>query len=119
MTRRLRGPIVAAASMIASGSASAHAFLTTATPGVGSTVSRPPTEVVIDFTEGVEPLFSTIVVMDASGARVDTGAPHLHGGQTHLAVALKPLTAGEYKVTWHATATDTHKTQGSFGFNVR
>ena len=99
--------------------ASAHAFLTTASPGVGSTVSTPPREVVINYTEGVEPLFSTITVTDASGARVDTGKPHLQGGDAHLAISLKPLMAGAYKVTWHATATDTHKTQGSFGFTVR
>jgi methionine-rich copper-binding protein CopC len=33
-------------------------------------------------------------------------------------VALKPLRAGVYKVIWHATAVDTHKTDGSFNFTV-
>ncbi len=117
-TSRL-GPIIVAAVLIGAGPASAHAFLTTANPAVGSTVSKPPDEVVINFTEGVEPLFSTIVVTDRSGARVDTGRPHMAGGDAHLAVALKPLAPGTYKVAWHATATDTHKTQGSFSFTVR
>lgn len=101
------------------GPASAHAFLRTADPAVGSTVAAPPREVAIGFTEGVEPLFSTIAVTDASGARVDSGKPHLDGGGSRLAVALKPLAPGRYRVTWHVTATDTHRTQGSFSFTVR
>jgi copper(I)-binding protein len=101
------------------GPASAHAFLKSASPAVGSEVSTPPAEVVIDFTEGVEPKFSTIMVQDGEGVRMDSGAAHLVGGvDTRLAVALKPLTQGAYKVVWHATATDTHKTEGSFSFTV-
>jgi methionine-rich copper-binding protein CopC len=111
--------LVAAGLLLGAGPATAHAFLDTATPAVGSTLRQPPSQVVIDFTEGVEPLFSSIVVRDAAGARVDTGAVHLTGGgDTHLAVDLKPLPPGVYKVVWHATATDTHKTQGSYGFTV-
>ncbi len=101
------------------GQASAHAFLKTATPAVGSTVQQPPSQVVIDFTEGVEPSFSTITVQDAAGADVETGTVHLLDGNTHLAVGLKPLGAGTYKVVWHATAMDTHKTEGNFIFTVK
>ena len=105
--------------LCAAGPASAHAFLDTATPAVGSTVRQAPSEVVIDFTEGVEPQFSTITVQDASGAPVAAGGVHLEGsGDTHLAVGLKPLRPGTYKVVWHATSTDTHKTEGSFSFTV-
>ncbi len=99
--------------------AQAHAFLKTATPAVGSTIATPPTAVTINFTEGVEPHFSSITVQDAQGKRVDKNDPHLAGGQAQLAVDLAPLPPGTYKVTWHATATDTHKTQGSFSFTVR
>ncbi len=110
--------LVFAVMLAARGTAQAHAFLRAASPPVGSTVRQAPAEVVIDFTEGVEPLFSTITVTDPSGQRVDTGRPHLDGGEERLAVAVKPLAAGTYRVTWHATATDTHKTQGSFTFTV-
>jgi len=102
-----------------SSAASAHAFLKASIPAVGSSVQTAPAEVTIEFTEGVEPLFSTITVQDASGARVDTGGVHIEGDDTHLAVGLKPLPPGTYRVTWHATATDTHKTQGSFSFTVK
>lgn len=98
--------------------ASAHAFLKTASPAVGSTVSQPPSKVVINFTEGVEPRFSSITVQTAQGAQVQTGKPHLEGDDAHLAIALKPLQPGTYTVIWHATATDTHKTEGRFTFTV-
>ncbi|WP_419729475.1 copper resistance CopC family protein [Lichenicola sp.] len=98
--------------------ASAHAFPTTATPAVGSTIRTAPTEVLINFTEAVEPKFSRITVTDAQGARVDDGQVHLQQGDTHLAVGLKPLAPGRYEVSWHVTATDTHHTQGTFAFTV-
>jgi methionine-rich copper-binding protein CopC len=107
-----------AALTLCAGQASAHAFLKTATPAVGSTVQQSPTEVAIVFTEGVEPKFSTIAVQDAAGASVTSGAVHLVGDDTHLAIGLKSLPAGRYKVTWHATAVDTHKTEGDFTFTV-
>jgi copper resistance protein C len=102
-----------------SSQASAHAFLRTASPTVDSIVSQPPRQVVIEFTEGVEPAFSSIIVQNASGARVDDANVHLAGGRTHLAVGLKPLLPGKYKVTWRVTSIDTHKTQGVYGFTVK
>ena len=110
--------ILALIALLAGEQARAHAFLRDATPAVGSTVAQAPMELVIDFTEAVEPLFSTIAVTDRAGHRVDIGRPHLHGSPARLAVALRPLAAGTYMVTWHATATDTHTTQGSFNFTV-
>ncbi len=101
------------------GRASAHAFLQTASPAVGSTVQPSPGEVSIGFTQDVEPAFSVIAVQDASGASVSAGAAHLGGDGAHLAVALKPLAAGTYTVRWRVTSVDTHKTEGSFSFTVR
>ena len=115
----MRSILLATAMLATAASAAfAHAQLTAATPAPGSTVAA-PTEVAITFDEEVEAKYSTIAVTDAHGARVDGGAAHLVGGdELHLAVPLKPLAAGSYKVVWHATATDTHKTQGSFTFTV-
>jgi methionine-rich copper-binding protein CopC len=98
--------------------AAAHAFLKKASPAVGSTLQQPPSEIAIEFTQGVEPAFSTITVQDAAGTGVEAGSVHLEGDNTHLAVGLKPLKPGTYKVVWHATSVDTHKTQGSFNFTV-
>jgi methionine-rich copper-binding protein CopC len=116
--RHVFASLVGAGLVLAVGQASAHAFLKGAVPAVGSTVQAAPGQVAIEFTEGVEPKFSTIAVQDAAGASVAVGDVHSVGGDTHLAVGLKPLPPGIYKVVWHATAVDTHKTEGSFTFTV-
>ena len=117
---RCTWPVLAAAGLLLSpGVAAAHAFLRHASPGVGSTIRPAPKEVAIEFTEGVEPRFSSITVLDASGVRVDDGAAHLEGGETRLAVGLRPLAPGTYSVSWHVVATDTHKTQGRYSFTVK
>ncbi len=116
----MRSLMLSTALLFAGASAAfAHAHLTTANPAPGSTVTTAPTEVAITYDEEVEPKFCTIAVTDAHGARVDAGPAHLEGGdQLHLAVPVKTLAAGSYKVVWHALSTDGHKTQGSFAFTV-
>jgi len=119
MPRLIPLSIVLAAGLAVSGTAFAHAALKTAVPPKNGTVRSPPTEVVIEYTEGVEPKYSTIEVQDSTGARVDTGDVHgVKGNNKRLIVGLKPLSPGTYKVIWHATSTDTHKTEGSYRFTV-
>ncbi len=97
----------------------AHAFLERASPAVGSEISSSPPVLTLAYTESVEPLFSTVQVTDASGARVDDGTPvPLNEGRV-LSVKLKHLMPGVYSVEWHVTSVDTHKTEGHFTFTVR
>ncbi len=98
------------------GSASAHAHLDHAVPAVGSTVSEPPHDLTIWFTQNLEAAFSTVAVSDASGASVADGAATISANTMH--VGLKPLAAGTYKVHWHAVSVDTHTTEGDFTFTV-
>ena len=115
----MRNPLLAIILSVALiGPAEAHAFLESAEPAAGATLSAPPKSVDITFTQAVEPSFSTIEVTDAQGNRVDQSNPHAQGKGEVLSVDLKPLTPGDYKVVWHATSVDTHKTQGSFAFTV-
>ncbi len=99
--------------------AHAHAQLRQAEPPVGSTVQAAPLQVELSFSEGIEPRFSTVVVTDAAGAQVDKADLHVAGGDAkHLAISVGALRPGTYKVVWHATSVDTHKTEGSFTFTV-
>ena len=103
---------------LAPATAFAHAHLKSSQPVADSTV-KAPVEVVIDFTEGVEPRFSTIEVLDPAGSHLESGAVHTAPADNkHLSVTVKPLQPGTYTVRWHATATDTHKTEGEFRFTV-
>ena len=96
--------------------ARAHAFLDHASPLVGSTVPAAPHEVVMTFTQSLEPAFSTAQVTDASGGRVDQGKAQVSGNT--MTVGLKALGPGSYKVHWHALSVDTHTTEGAFTFTV-
>ena len=94
----------------------AHAMLDHASPAVGSTVSPAPKSVTLNFTEKLEPAFSTAEVHNAQGASVAAGKASVSG--TQMRVPLKALPPGTYKVIWHALSVDTHRTQGDFGFTV-
>ena len=96
--------------------AHAHAFLDHASPLVGSTVASAPREVSLTFTQNLEAAFSSVQVTDGNGARVDQGKPQVSGNT--MRVGLKSLSAGTYRVRWHALSVDTHKTEGSFTFSV-
>jgi methionine-rich copper-binding protein CopC len=101
---------------LVSTAANAHAFLDHAEPRVGSTVSAAPKEVVLFFSQNLEPAFSTIEVSDASGARVDQGKAKVSA--TTMRVGVKPLPPGTYRVRWQVLSVDTHTTEGNFSFSV-
>lgn len=100
--------------------ASAHAFLDHAVPAVGSTVATAPRQVRLFFTQELEPAFSGVTLADGSGRAVATG-PAVFDPQdkAEMVLNLPPLPAGKYKVTWHALSVDTHRTEGSFSFDVQ
>jgi len=101
------------------GDAAAHAFLDRASPAVGSTVHTPPTEVRIQYTEELEPAYSTAHVEDAGGATVSTGDVHVDPNERSvLIVPLGALKPGRYKVIWKVLSVDTHMTNGTFTFMV-
>jgi copper resistance protein C len=99
--------------------AQAHAMLDHANPRVGNTVHKAPREIVLWFTEEVEPAFSGIEVRDINGQRVDAGKAHIdRTNHAALRIAVKPLPPGTYNVHWHVLSVDTHRTQGDFLFHV-
>jgi len=99
--------------------AEAHAHLLSAVPGAGAVLAKAPTEIDLHYSEALEPHFSSVAVTDKSGTRVDAGSLTLDPNDPkHVIVMLKPLAAGTYRVVWHATSVDTHKTQGAFSFSV-
>ena len=122
-SRRLRPSLprlaVALAVALAPLPAAAHAFLATANPRVGSTIAAAPPQLLLNFTEGVEPDLSSVAVTNAAGAVVSIGHCHTAGRADRLAIALGKLPPGAYTVTWHAVAIDLHKTEGHFVFHVR
>ena len=116
----MRIPTLATAALLAataSNAAWAHAFLDHAEPRVGSTVPTAPRELVLVYTQNLEPAFSSVEVSDDKGARVDLGKPSISAST--MRVGLKQLPPGTYRVRWHVLSVDTHTTQGSFSFHVK
>ncbi|SRR5258708_33881767 len=98
------------------GQAAAHAFLDLAEPRVGNTVATAPRQVTLWFTQKLEPAFSTITVTDAAGQRVDTGKTRVSGDT--MAISLRQIGSGTYRVIWRVLSVDTHTTDGNFTFKV-
>lgn len=96
--------------------ANAHAMLERAEPRVGNKVASPPREVTLWFTQKLETAFSTITVTNAAGERVDTGKTRVSGNQ--MSIAIRAGGAGTYRVNWQVLSVDTHRTDGSFTFQV-
>ena len=100
-------------------SAWGHAFPDHSEPRVGWTVPTPPPRVRIWFDGALEPVFSTITVMNADRARVDKGDGRVNpSDSTILEVSLPPLPPGTYRVFWSVVARDGHRTEGDFPFTI-
>ncbi len=98
MRRRL-APLTLLAAAFLPSAAVAHAFLDHAVPAVGSTEPTAPPELRLLIATGE--------------ASVDP--------QTRAEMVLKmpPLTPGHYRVSWHAVSVDTHRTEGTFSFDIQ
>jgi len=98
----------------------AHAHLQQQSPAADSTVAAPET-LTLNFSEGIEPGFSGVVVTDAQQRTIETGAAKRDDkDKARLIVPLaQPLTAGTYRVDWHVVSVDGHKTKGSYHFSVK
>ncbi len=110
---------VLAVSAIAT-SANAHPKLISASPAADVSSKVSPTEIKLNFSEGVIARFSGIELKDEAGKTIATGVAATDPrDRTQLVVPLPaPLVAGHYKVTWHAVSEDTHRVKGEYSFGV-
>ena len=103
---------------LGSAGAHAHAFLDHASPLVGSTVSAPPHEVRLWFTQALEPKFSAAQLRSSGGGVVGSG--HVDPGNPKaIVIPVHGLAPGRYKVDWKVLSVDTHRTEGNFGFEIK
>ena len=101
------------------GWALAHAALQNALPPEGSRMEAAPAAVTLTFSEALEPRFSSVVVSDAAGARVDRGDLKVAPGDGRtVRETLGLLLPGHYRVTWKVVSIDTHKSQGHYSFTI-
>ena len=112
--------IACAAFVFSAAEARAHARLVGANPAAGATVSA-PTEIQLEFSEGVESRFSGLTLTAAGGAPAQLGPATIEAGHQNVLIVpvAKLLSPGAYTLHWHAVSVDTHHTQGTFAFTVR
>jgi len=109
--------ILALAFAVFTASAHAHAYLDHASPLVGSTV-KTASEVRLFFTQALEPKFTTAQLRSSAGAVVATGGVDT-ANPKQIVIRVNALPAGSYKVFWKVLSVDAHRTEGSFGFQVK
>ena len=98
----------------------AHAFPVKSSPRVGATVASSPKEVRIWFDADIYPQFSRITVTNQAGQVVSEGSSRVPANNSALLeIKVRPLTQGQYWVTWSVVAHDGHHTEGKFPFSVR
>jgi len=106
--------------LIATGpAAQAHALLDHASPPAGSAVATAPPVLSLSFTQELEPAFTSVMVTNEAGQRVDLGNAQVPpGAPAELRVGLRPLPPGTYTVSWRVVSVDTHPTEGRFQFTI-
>jgi copper transport protein len=102
------------------GAAHAHANLDRSEPAQGAALAQSPKEVLLHFTEGLDPSFSSVELLDASGKTIIAGPGTIDASDARtLRLPLGILPDGIYSAVWKArSAVDGHITQGVVSFSV-
>jgi copper transport protein len=110
---------VAAAALALPAAAFAHAALLRTAPPAGVTVNAPPPQLVLVYSEAVEPRFAIVSVTDSGANPQTAGPPHRSPANAdELDVPLKRLRQGWYLVVWRVISVDGHPVRGAFTFAV-
>jgi methionine-rich copper-binding protein CopC len=95
----------------------AHAELETVAPADGATVTVAPTEIVMTFSEALDPAKSSIVVALIGGDEIASGGVVDPAEPTRMTLAIPELAAGEYELRWtSASAVDGDLDRGTTMF---
>jgi len=118
--RRVAMAALSVGLLLVPGPTLAHSLLVRSQPERRATVTRPPEEVRLWFSERIEPAYARVSVWDAGGKQVDAGDAAVdQADATTLAVRTPGLRAGRYTVRYRVLSVDGHIVESSFDFTVR
>ncbi len=105
------------------GTASAHAKVISATPGIGSTITTAPTKVTVVAVENInpDPKLSNLFVYSPAGDLISQGNATIPlNNPKQMSIPIKPSGDGVYIVRWiTVSADDGDPDQGAFVFTVK
>jgi putative copper export protein/methionine-rich copper-binding protein CopC len=98
----------------------AHARLVRSTPAVDGRVAAPPKALSLWFSEEPELRFTTIQLLDSTGAQVALGTiAKVDGDAMGVTVpVVGAMSPGRYTVSWRTAAADGHATSSKYSFVV-
>ncbi|MGH8926014.1 MAG: copper resistance protein CopC [Acidimicrobiia bacterium] len=118
MTVRLVAGVVFGLLLVLALPALAHSFLVETNPAQGTTLSQPPADIALQFTEPVVVNTALVSVVTGDGLEVST-VPEAESGGSVLRLALPELGDVILVVSWHVvSAVDGHEAAGEFAFAV-
>jgi len=98
----------------------AHSTLVRSQPAAGTTLTTPPGEILLWFSERLEGQFHTVTVTDGQGRTIPTQNSHVdRADPTQLTVVVDPLPPGVYRVRWRVLSRDGHVAEGAFPFSIQ
>jgi copper transport protein len=100
--------------------AAAHATLIRSTPAAGATVETAPAELVMEFTEELDPQFSTVQLRNSANAVVNAGPGTVDPTEPRLLrLALGDLPEDSYTALYKVrSAVDGHTSEGNLPFGI-
>jgi copper transport protein len=100
------------------GLALGHAELATSVPAANASITSSPPELVLTFTEAIDPANCSLTLLGPDGRPVaGVGAPRVNPAATTATVEVPALNPGTYTVSYRVTsATDGHVTSGQYAF---
>src|SRR5205823_2556381 len=92
----------------------AHSKLLSESPAADSKVGSTPSELRLQFSEGLEIAFTRITVTGPE--RVEAGAPTLDPTDDALLIVpiLNPMSTGRYTIAWRVVSKDGHTSEGTY-----
>jgi copper transport protein len=98
--------------------ASAHAALVSTSPQANTIIAAAPMQVVLTFSEAVNPVEGKLKVIAPDGSRADRGEVKTSGGDVIIPLLPSASARGTYLVTYRVISADSHPIGGAFSYSV-
>ena len=118
--KRIVGLLALIGSLAFVGRAEAHANLVTSVPAAGSTVEQAPKELILTFTERLDPSYTRVQIINSAHEIVNAGPGTINPDNPYeLRLALADMPRDSYTALWRAlSADDGHPSEGQVPFGI-